>query len=160
MPNNRFPRRKSPRLAGYDYSRGGAYFITICTHQRQSFFGTVVDEEMRLSPLGQIANDDLATIPSHYQPIDVPVYIVMPNHVHAIITIEEVANPPALGVVVGNYKAGVTRKARRRLSDVTVPLWQTSYHDHIIRNARSYEIIHNYILQNPVRWQKDTFFVD
>lgn len=153
------PQRKSPRLPGYDYAQGGAYFVTVCTHQRQSIFGTIIDEQSHLSPLGQIAHDDLASIPSHYEQVDVPVYIVMPNHVHAIITIEEVAGPPTLGVIVGGYKSGVTRRARQILANVPDTLWQTSYHDHIIRNAESYWKIYDYIRQNPARWQEDTFFV-
>ena len=156
--SNSLPQRKSPRLPGYDYASGEAYFVTICEHQRKSILGAVIDAMCHLSKLGQIAHDDLASIPFHYQQIDVPIWIVMPNHIHAIIAIEEIADPPTLGVIVGSYKSGVTRKARQMLADIPDRLWQTSYHDHIIRNAESYRKIYTHIEQNPARWQQDTFF--
>ena len=77
--------RKSPRLQGYDYSQSGAYFITICTHLRQYFFGEINDEEMTLSSAGEIATICWNSIPDHYPDVDLDAFVVMPNHVHGII---------------------------------------------------------------------------
>ncbi|HUN09506.1 MAG TPA: hypothetical protein PLQ56_23075 [Aggregatilineales bacterium] len=178
------PRRKSPRLKEYDYRQAGAYFVTICTVKRLELFGTINDGVMALSPLGQIASEELLSLPARWQSIDLDACVVMPNHVHAIIVIEADAQDgknavptdgsaadaknrvptdpsatPSLGSIVGNYKAGVTRFARSaNLIDDAQSIWQTRYHDHIIRSEGSLNHIRAYVEQNPARWSEDTFY--
>jgi putative transposase len=161
-----YPQRKSPRLQGYDYTQEGLYFITICTNQRQMLFGDVVDGEMILNSLGQLAHIELQTLPQHRPNIDIDAFVIMPNHVHAIIVILESLNTTSksltstgsLGAIVGGYKSGVTRKARQQgLVDEGV-LWQERYHDAIIRNEQQYRHIALYVEQNPQRWANDTFY--
>src|SRR5262245_16172423 len=82
-----FPKRKSPRLQGYDYSQDGSYFVTICTHLRENRFGQVIDAEMVLNTLGCIAEACWEAIPSHFANVELDAYVVMPNHVHGIVII-------------------------------------------------------------------------
>ncbi len=178
------PQRKSPRLQGYDYRQVGAYFVTICTVKRLALFGGIVDGAMNLSPLGQIAVEELLSIPTHWQSVHLDACVVMPNHVHAILVLDIPEDPdakngvptnhlvgtafmpsaapdtmPLLGTVVGAYKAGVTRRARSvNLVDDDQPIWQTRYHDHIIRDETSLNHIRAYVEQNPTRWTEDTFY--
>ena len=86
-PTNPMPQRKSPRAAFHDYN-GGVYFITICTAERQHYFGEITDGKMQLSPLGQCLNDNAAAISQHLDDVEMPVFVVMPNHFHAIVHIK------------------------------------------------------------------------
>jgi len=77
--------RRSIRLKNYDYSQTGAYFVTICTKEKECSFGEINKEQMKLSPTGRIANDCLIAIPKHFENAKVDTFVVMPNHVHFII---------------------------------------------------------------------------
>ena len=145
-----YPIRKSPRLPDFDYSSTNYYFITICTHEKQCIFGGL----NRLNDLGKIAAQDIADLPRHYTGVSVDCYVVMPNHIHAIIVLEHCGIP--LDKIVGQYKAGVTRKAKDLLFGQ--PLWQRSFHDHVIRNQSSYEKIWNYVTHNHQKWEEDCFY--
>ena len=81
--------RRSIRLPNYDYSQPGAYFITIVTFQRDCLFGEIVNGELRLSVMGQIAEEHWRLIPEHFPHAELGAYVVMPNHVHGIIIIHE-----------------------------------------------------------------------
>lgn len=70
MPKKK-PQRKSPHLQGYDYTQEGAYFVTICTHLRQHRFGEIINDEIALNPLGQIAYDEMTKLPSRRHFVDV-----------------------------------------------------------------------------------------
>ncbi|MGI0487253.1 transposase [Pantanalinema rosaneae CENA516] len=89
--------RRSIRLKGYDYSSPGAYFITICTHQRQCLFGEIVDGEMRLNRLGQIARSQWLKIPHHHTQVELDAWVIMPNHIHGIL----ILNNPGRGAALG-----------------------------------------------------------
>lgn len=85
--------RRSIRLPGYDYSRPGYYFVTICIHDRSlRFFGTVMDGLMILNEFGKYAGQCWHEIPIHFPHVKTDEFIVMPNHVHGIIVI---CNPVA-----------------------------------------------------------------
>lgn len=86
--SHRFHDRRSIRLKGYDYSADGLYFITICTKERNHYFGRVIDGKMVLNERGQIVkNEWLNTINVRKDEVILHEYIVMPNHFHAIIEI-------------------------------------------------------------------------
>jgi putative transposase len=80
--------RQSIRLNGYDYSKSGAYFITICTHDRESLFGDIVNETMELNKLGDIARLHWQQLSQHHSNIIIDESIVMPNHLHGIIFLD------------------------------------------------------------------------
>ena len=82
-------RIESTRLHHYDYSRNGYYFVTICTHQKHCYFGKIVDVQMRLSQVGKIAQKHWQDIPNHFNGVYIDKYVIMPNHVHGIIVINQ-----------------------------------------------------------------------
>src|SRR5688572_17349909 len=80
--------RRSIRLKNYDYSREGAYFITICTHCRQELFGQIIDAKMRLNEIGDAVKECWLAIPEHYPNVTLDEWVIMPDHIHGIIVIE------------------------------------------------------------------------
>lgn len=175
------PQRKQNRLAHYDYSQPGGYFITICARGKQSIFGTVVNPSgfgvgrddlgapcVQLSGYGEIGRKYIESIPSVYQNVTIDHYVVMPNHVHLIMRIA----PGSLRSAKGEEGApGSSRPtqmvprviaALKRFSnqEAGFNLWQTSYHDHIIRNENDYLRICNYIDTNPAKWREDRYYTE
>lgn len=159
------PNRKPTRLSDYDYSTGGAYFVTICTHNRRQILSRIVGQglapaECVLSQYGKIAQQELLALETRYKCIKIDGYVIMPNHIHAIISINEYeagASPcPTLSSVVCTFKSLTSRKCRKINPDETV--WQTSFFDHIIRNREDYEKHMKYILENPTRWMVDELY--
>ncbi len=152
------PKRKQNRLKGYDYSSNAAYFVTICTDNQKCLFGKIVGNGLDLSDYGNIAENDLKNLPRHFPHIILDKYIIMPNHIHAIIIINkadgiELSRPlPPLSTVIGLYKSGVSRK-------IGLPIWQKSFHDHIIRNEKVYQEIWEYIDTNPLKWELDYYHI-
>ncbi|MBL8156342.1 MAG: transposase [Anaerolineae bacterium] len=151
-------------MPGYDYASSGAYFVTICTHQRAHLFGRVESDRVHLSPWGFIAEEELRHVPERWNDIDLDVFVVMPNHVHLIVLFQgdpatpSAKPPPTLGHVVGNYKAGVTRRIQHELREIYPVIWQTRYHDHIIRTQEGYDQIRQYVVNNPAQWSEDRFY--
>jgi REP element-mobilizing transposase RayT len=161
------PQRKSPRLPGYDYSSNGAYFVTICTHQRTHLFGEVTEQDMILSAAGEVAEQELGQIPAYWNGlVEIDCFVVMPNHVHAVIVMfgANSNNPdtqkgvPTLGRVVNGYKGGATRRIRQLLNQPEAVIWQGRYHDHIIRNETGLNKIRHYVANNPAKWHEDRFY--
>lgn len=79
----------SARLQNWDYGWNGAYFLTICTKNRECFFGEVIQGEMKLSEIGELARKYLLEIPERYEYAILDEFTVMPNHIHAIVIIEK-----------------------------------------------------------------------
>ncbi len=152
MESKPFQTRRSPRIPKFNYSNRYSYFVTFCTHDHQCLFWT----NGRLNELGIIADQDMKMLPLHYQNIQVDTYVIMPNHIHAIITIENSDNNPSLDKIIGLYKSGVSRKVK--MVSPNMLIWQRSFHDHVIRNEESYEKIWNYIQNNPEKWKEDCFY--
>jgi len=88
--DNKKPARHSIRLPQYDYSSAGYYFITICTHERQFLFGNIRQETMYLNQLGQVAKICWQNMPKHYPEVILDNFIIMPNHLHGILKINNV----------------------------------------------------------------------
>ena len=147
---DRFPVRKHPRLKDFDYKSYNYYFITLCTYDKACLFGS----PLMLSDMGEIAKNCLMKIPEHFPGVTVDKYVVMPNHIHGIVVLP--GNTVELSTVVGQYKAAVTKMIHKFCPSIRV--WQTSFHDHIIRNQTDYERIWSYIETNPARWIDDCFY--
>lgn len=77
--------RRSIRLKGYDYTTAGAYFITICTDQRQCLFGEIVDGKMELNATGMCVQACWQSLPHHFETLELDTFVVMPNHLHGIL---------------------------------------------------------------------------
>ena len=152
MDDDRFPERKNPRIRGYDYATPNYYFVTICTHHKKCLFWT----NGKLNCLGQIAYDAVQQIPTHFPQNRVEQFVIMPNHIHMILVVEP--GGADTSVVVGSFKSYVARIVHG--TDPQLKVWQTSYHDHVIRNQLQYERIWIYIESNPMRWEKDCFYVE
>jgi len=151
--------RKSIRLKSFDYKKTGSYFITTCVLNHQCYFGYIQDGKMILNRYGEIALEQFNWLSDNYPLVDVKIYTVMPNHVHAIIDIKphKVDEMPlSLSQLVGAYKTRVSAAIHKlRLTEFS---WQRSFYDHIIRNIHNYESIVNYIINNPLNWEKDRFY--
>lgn len=97
--------RRSIRLKGYDYSQAGAYFVTICARDRACLFGEAIDGQVFLNLAGRIVEQCWLEIPDHYPHVELDAYIVMPDHVHGIIVVTNLARN------VGANKHSPTRSA-------------------------------------------------
>jgi REP element-mobilizing transposase RayT len=140
------PERKPNRIPNYDYAAPNYYFITICTHQKQCLFGTVEN----LNGYGQIATELLLSIPRHFPHAAIDKFVVMPNHIHAIIILRETSNQrgQSLPTIVGQYKAAVSRQLHLFMPENKI--WQKSYYDRIIRDRQGYIDAWRYIDENPI----------
>ena len=164
---NMLKNRKSPRRKNWDYTTPGAYFITTCTKNREYYFGEIHNGKMELSPIGVIADLLMYEIKSHNKNIRLVEYIIMPDHIHALLVLEppemktdtdipadgtnQSKKAPYLPNVVGGYKSAVTKHAHRLGFDFA---WQTRYHDSYVRDEFSLERVRNYIKNNPKNWKK------
>ncbi len=187
--------RKRTRLKDYDYSKGGGYFVTICTKNRINRFGDIVNGEMTLSPSGKIALAMLNGLTKLFHNVVIDQFIIMPNHVHCIINITDklpvgnasersITQPTQsltecltpnetissemrtaddtpndrskmlLSKVIQVYKSGVSKRVKK-IEKSVYSLWQSSFHDRIIRNEREYGNIQSYIANNPLQWEID-----
>lgn len=153
-----YPKRKSPRLKGYDYSTQGAYFVTVCTYQRMHLFGEVVGGVMQCNAAGEIAYGYWQQIIDHYEDVDLDGFVVMPNHIHGIVVLQGSTGTfkTVLGRVINGYKGAITAKIRLVNPDIVV--WQTRYHDHIIWDEQELKVIRGYIENNASKWAEDRFY--
>ena len=159
------PKRKPARLPGYDYSTQGAYFVTICAADRKPIFGQVcvgqglAPAEVRLSDLGEAVQTQLRNISLRYDNVDVEKYVVMPNHIHILLYLGAAAGAspcPTLSDVICTFKSLSVSACRKLGFEGNV--FQTSFHDHIIRDERDYLRIWQYIDTNAAKWQEDCYF--
>jgi len=180
--------RKNIRLQNWDYASAGDYFITICTKDREHYFGEIIDDKMQLSNVGTIAYVLWYEIKNHTENVNLEAFAVMPNHIHGIITISPIAVIDS--VVVGTGHAlSLLQQQRKQLavppsrfqnigkntissivgsykSAVTKYAhrlgykfnWQSRFYDNIIRDKKSYQTITRYIINNPKNWEKDKFY--
>src|SRR3989338_4418844 len=154
--------RKRLRLPDYDYSSEGAYFVTICTQNRQCLFSNITDGEIRLNEAGKMNQTRWQQLPQRFDNILLDEFIIMPNHVHGIIKIAEAGTRPAptLGAVIGVFKSITTHDYILNVQHHNWPpfpgkLWQRNYYEHIIRNESELNRIRQYILDNPINWDQD-----
>jgi len=164
------PVRRSIRLHNFDYSSNNLYFVTICTKNRQNIFvgaDYYPPANIKLNNIGKIAKQYWEEIPHHYPFVSLNQFVIMPNHIHGIITIKRKMradnNPPlhtvtgTIGAIVRGYKIGVTKWCRENTNIYDV--WQRNYYEHIIRNEDDLNRIRKYIHNNPSNWTKDKLFV-
>ena len=165
----KIPDRKLNRLPGYDYSRDGLYFVTICVHDRTEWFGRVADGVVLLNAIGTIADEQWQWLGQQYPYVDLGPYVIMPNHIHALIGIDNpvgngrdrsgpVATGPyrreSLSGLIGAFKT--TSSKAIHLAGHGQFRWQKSFHDSIVRNDRSLARITQYIADNPAQWLTDS----
>jgi REP element-mobilizing transposase RayT len=170
----------SARAQWWDYSANGCYFITICTANRECLFGNVVGN-VQLSPIGEIVNQEWAKSFEMRKELFCDAFVIMPNHIHAILRIENDVNvvestvethgraslqraslpqrsPKSISSFVAGFKSSATKYINEYRNTPRLPVWQTRFHDHIIRNNTEYQRIMDYINNNPDNWKTDKFF--
>ncbi len=99
----------SARATWHDYD-GGMYFITICTANQESYFGNIHDEKMFFSDIGLYTEEQIKKVHSHYPYAEIPLWVVMPNHIHLIVVID------------GGNDARIRRDGARSVSTVDVSI--------------------------------------
>jgi putative transposase len=170
--NNERHHRRSIRLRGYDYQEAGAYFVTVCTANRECFFGEIVDEAMQLNRLGEIVEDEWHRTAILRPQVSLDAFVVMPNHVHGIVcydaqeegkarlapTMACFGHPVAgsLPAIVGAFKSASSKRINEIRGTLGAPLWQRNYFEHVIRNEQELNSVREYIASNPARWSEDT----
>lgn len=159
MPHNH-KERKLNRLKDYDYSQDGYYFITICTKNKEHFFGDISNGEVSTNAIGKAVNLCWNDIPKHFPFVQLDEFIIMPNHIHGIIIINNVGNENlrspskiSLSSIIKGFKIGVTKWCNK--NDHEYFEWQKSFYDHIIRDEKSLDNIREYIRNNPLKWETD-----
>ena len=161
------PRRRSIRLSSYDYSRAGAYFITVCTAGRRLLFGEVIDNEVKLNALGKIAAEEWSKSAQIRAEIELDVWVVMPNHIHGIVVIKDdrrwsdqttaprKMRPKSLSSLLAGFKSATFRRINVMRGTPGAPVWQRNYYEHVIRNESVLDQIRQYIVENPIKWSED-----
>ncbi|HPD60876.1 MAG TPA: transposase [Thermodesulfobacteriota bacterium] len=172
--NSDIHHRKSIRLRHYDYSKPGAYFITICTHNRECLFGKIIGRKMVLNNKGKITRHYWLEIPRHFPNVVLDEYIIMPNHVHGIIVLdnsvgarhavplhqtEQFGRPTrkSIPTIIRSFKSAVTHQINQ-IPGASV--WQHNYYEHIIRNEIELNKARGYIVYNPINWSTDENYRD
>ena len=218
--------RRSIRLQGYDYSRAGWYFITICAQDRLHLFGEISNGEMILNDMGQVVSNCWLDLPNHYKNVVLDESVIMPNHFHGIVVftdmvgenhtgldefgrnsvgaipvraipvraipvraihespLQETTHRPntpkkpylsrrsrstqpmdikqrrnmGLSKLVGRFKMVSSKQINIIRNTPGVPVWQRNYYEHIIRNEPELNRIREYIINNPLNWQKDDYY--
>ncbi len=159
------PQRKHPRLKDYAYNENGSYYVTICTANRKCLLSCVVGRGLapaaiELSAYGKIAKEQLLLLEKRFVGVKIAAYVIMPNHIHAIITLSDMAagaSPrPTLTDVVCVFKSLTTAECKKvKNAD---KIFQTSFYEHVIRSDTDYAEIYDYIKYNPDRWHEDKLY--
>jgi putative transposase len=175
MADNGLPNRKSIRLKEYDYARAGAYFVTICSWNKQSVFGQVEEDTIRLNDLGLFVESCWREIPEHFANAEMDEFIIMPNHIHGIIVLEcrdtihrvressgesemeSFGNPTtgSIPTIIRTFKAAVTRESGKQGLISTEKIWQPRFFERIIHNQDAMMKAREYIINNPLKWSID-----
>jgi putative transposase len=171
--------RRSIRLKDYDYTQAGAYFITICSWGRECLFGDVVDRQMILNEFGQIIEREWLQTGIVRSNVVLDTYIVMPNHIHGIIALNDIVGATrrvvqnraihriaptekpirlisdSIGAIIGQFKSVVTKQINKIRNAPGVPVWQRNYYEHVIRNEDEMNRIREYVINNSRKWAED-----
>ena len=151
------PDRKSSRIREYDYSASGAYFITVCTENRAKILskitgipGEMPDSGVELLQYGMIAEKYIRQMDDFYDHLSVDKYVIMPDHIHLLITLHDVPGSEkdrlsAIARFVGSFKRFCNKEYGRNI-------WQGRFYDHVIRNQDDYNEVWKYIDNNPTKW--------
>ena len=173
-------RIETARAVWWNYSNSGYYFITICTHQREKFFGKIEYKQLQINELGILVDDIWNIIPEKFDFVDLDKYVIMPNHIHGILMLRSFDgkiqtdnsstkllgitgyNNPMdknnLGRVINWFKGRVTYEINIRFPDANFG-WQSRFHDRIIRNNEELLQKQIYIQNNPMKWIEDELFL-
>jgi putative transposase len=164
--------RRSIRLKGYDYSLPGAYFVTVLSFHQKPVFGSIKGGLFNANIDGNIVRECWYELDKHYPYINLDAFVVMPNHIHGILFIEDTKVFPGhdvraglrpaltklheLSAIIRAFKSFSARRINEHRKTPGTPVWQRNYYEHIIRNDREINDIREYIEANIINWDKDT----
>jgi len=164
---------KQYRLPGYNYANDGMYFITICTKDNEVFFGNVIGGKMKLSKIGEIADQYLRDIPKHFPQVKLDEYVVMPNHAHGILELRNdivvrtrhgaFLQQNSMGIhpliknslssIINHYKGAVKKWCNENNYENFE--WTSRFRDTVILHENALYNFRKYIINNPANWEKD-----
>ena len=168
--SNQFPNRKRIRLKDYDYSKPGNYFVTINTKDDILQLSSIKKERIELSEAGKIVDNAWIELPKHYTNCELDEYIIMPDHFHGIIKLNECREMfvtisaknektnrtnHGLPEIIRGFKTFSSKAINEKIKPDQKFRWQKSYHDRIIRNEYELNNVRKYILENPINWEYD-----
>lgn len=174
MPSYRKPtRRNSLRKTWHDYTQPGDYFVTVCTVDHLHLLGEITENDMNLSDFGRVVRYNWQHIMEITPNFNSPEWVIMPNHLHAIVTITypeslespSVPNPDwkkrtnvssnSLSAIMRTFKSVTTRRINKMQHSPGRDVWQQNYYDHIIEDRQTFFATRNYIRNNPANWPHD-----
>ena len=157
------PKRKPLRLKEFDYSTPGAYFITVCTKKREMLFGDVGADSIS----ARMVERTFLEVIAQYEGVEAPIFVVMPNHFHAIISISraDMESAPTVSQIIQAFKRYSTVEYAKMVREGILPpfdgqIWQRSFYDHVVRSQDDYDEIVRYIHENPAKWREDCFYCE
>ena len=167
--------RRSIRLKEFDYSSAGAYYITLCSFNRENIFGELENGRVFLNEYGEIAREEWGKTAEIRRGIELDEFVIMPNHMHGILwiegrgtkhrapTIEQFGKPTSntIPTIIRGFKSSVTKRINTKRADFNLPLmtvWQRNYFEHVIRDERDLFNVRQYIQNNPKNWEEDENF--
>ncbi len=175
----------SARAQWWDYSANGCYFITICTANRTCILGNIENGIMQLSSIGKIVNNEWNKSFEIRAELSCDIFVIMPNHIHAILRINNPVgthgrasdynigkpiethgraslqpqrSPKSISSFVAGFKSSATKQINIFCNTPHAIIWQSRFHDHIIRNDAEHQRIIDYIQNNPAKWEQDKFY--
>ena len=163
MEKNKLPQRKHPRLKDYDYSSFGTFFVTICVANPNVVLSTIktteTNTEHKLTKYGLIVEDCILKIAIHHPEITIDNYCIMPDHVHILLSRidndDKIKHFSSLMQIVGQMKRAVSKT-------IGYSIWQTSFYEEIIEKKEIYDVVYDYITNNPYVYNntddKDCYF--
>ena len=152
--------RKNNRISTYDYGTPNCYSVTICTYQKKKLFGEIIVgklvNSLKLSEFGVTVQQEIKQVEEVFAGTTIENFVVMPNHLHILITITDEAS-----CNLSNIVAYIKSKATKRLAkefNYREKVWQGSFYDHIVTSQTDYLNEWQYIQNNPQNWQSDRFY--
>ena len=157
--SSRPPQRKALRLANFDYAEPRSYFVTLVACDRRCLFGRVEHQCVVPSPAGDMLGREWRGLTDRFG-VEIEPFVVMPNHLHGLVSTCEAVDPPALGRIIGAFKSITAREYRAGTEACRWPampngLWQRGYFDHVVRDEADAARIIDYIQANPANWVTD-----
>jgi len=169
----------SSRAQWWDYGSNAAYFVTICAANRECLLGKIENNEMVLSDIGCMVQQEWEKSFEIRNELFCDAFAIMPNHIHAIVRIDKNDNvnsdnidvfvethgraslhrsPKSISSFIAGFKSSATKRINEIRNSAKLPVWQSRFHDRIIRNEDEYNRIKQYIAANPINWINDEFF--
>ena len=143
------PERKPNRLSEYDYSTGGAYFVTICTQDRKKILSTIVGDDAHIvpTPYGEVVEKYIRNVP------EIEKYVIMPDHIHMIVRLDNGSMWASTPTNPNKNVSNIVRSLKiLTTKEIGCSIFQRSYYDHVIRNRQDYDETWQYIENNPRKW--------